>query len=128
MREWLVVVTEYAVDVIDWMATLLIVIGTVESFVFGTRALLSSRSSHVKREIWIRFARWMVVGLSFQLAADIIETSIRTDWDSIGRLAATAVIRTFLNYFLEKDLAESRELQSIDGEASAVPGAGEVRA
>ena len=108
MREALVLVTETAVTVIDWMATLLIIIGTLEAFVTGTIALLSSRSSHLKREIWIRYARWLVVGLSFQLAADIIETSIRTDWDSIGRLAAVAVIRTFLNYFLEKDLAESR--------------------
>src|SRR5262245_54854658 len=128
MREGLVAFTEYAVLVIDWMATLLIVIGTVETFIFGTRALLTSRSGHYKRAIWIRFARWMVVGLSFQLAADIIETSIRTDWDSIGRLAATAVIRTFLNYFLEKDLAESRGLQKEGGEGSAAPVAGEVRA
>ena len=91
LREWLSIVTEQAVVVIDWMATIVIVIGTVEAFVLGTIALLSSRSGHAKREIWIRYARWLVVGLSFQLAADIIETSIRTDWDSIGRLAETTV-------------------------------------
>ena len=28
------------------------------------------------------------------------------EWDEIGRLAAIAVIRTFLNFFLERDLAE----------------------
>ena len=46
-------------------------------------------------------------GLTFQLAADIIETSITTGWEAVGRIAAIAVIRTFLNYFLERDLAES---------------------
>ena len=128
MREGLVFVTETAVVVIDWMATLLIIIGTIEAFVTGTIALLSSRSSPPKREIWIRYARWLVVGLSFQLAADIIETSIRTDWDSIGRLAAVAVIRTFLNYFLEKDLAESREREHEADAPLALKPAKEARA
>jgi len=57
----------------------------------------------------LRYARWLVAGLTFQLAADIIETSITTDWDAVGRLAAVAVIRTFLNYFLENDVGEMRE-------------------
>jgi uncharacterized membrane protein len=37
----------------------------------------------------VRYGRWLVAGLTFQLAADII-----------------AVIRTFLNFFLDRDLAE----------------------
>lgn len=44
-----------------------------------------------------------------QLAADIIETSITTNCDAVGRIAAVAVIRTFLNYFLERDLTDVRE-------------------
>ena len=55
--------------------------------------------------------RWLIAGLTFQLAADIIETSIRTSWQAIGQLGAIAVIRTFLNYFLERDLADIRERQ-----------------
>jgi uncharacterized membrane protein len=34
-------------------------------------------------------------GLTFQLAADIIDTSITTSWQTIGRVAAVALIRTF---------------------------------
>ncbi|HEU5295907.1 MAG TPA: DUF1622 domain-containing protein, partial [Burkholderiaceae bacterium] len=45
----------------------------------------------------------------FQLAADIVETAITSDWESIGRLAAIALIRTFLNYFLERDMSDVRE-------------------
>jgi uncharacterized membrane protein len=111
MREWFVLVTERTVVVIDAMAMVIIVVGTVEAFIDGMRALFSSKSSHEKRGIWLRYARWLIAGLTFQLAADIIETSIRTSWDAIGRLAAVAVIRTFLNYFLERDLAETRERQ-----------------
>jgi len=111
MREWLAVATEYTTLTIDSLALLVITVGTLEAFVNGLRVMLGSGSGHVKRDVWLRYARWLVVGLTFQLAADIIETSISTSWEAIGRLAAIAVIRTFLNYFLERDLTELRERQ-----------------
>jgi uncharacterized membrane protein len=111
MREWLTIITEYAIVVIDAMAMLIIVVGTVEAFVDGMRAIFASKSSHTQRDVWLRYARWLIAGLTFQLAADIIETSIRTGWQSIAQLGAMAVIRTFLNYFLDRDLAEVRERQ-----------------
>ena len=111
MREWLVWVTERAVLIIDAMATLLILIGTVEAFIDGIRLMLGSKSGHERRDVWLRYARWLIAGLTFQLAADILETSIRSGWQAIGQLGAVAVIRTFLNYFLERDLAETRARQ-----------------
>ncbi len=71
--------------------------------------MLSSPTGHERRDIWLRYARWLVAGLTFQLAADIIETSITNDWQAIGRIAAIALIRTFLNYFLDRDLEEMRQ-------------------
>jgi uncharacterized membrane protein len=115
MKDWLVLATHYSVVLIDTMALLVIVGGTIDAFVRGLRFLLTSSSVHESRDIWLRYARWLVAGLTFQLAADIIETSIAPTWDDIGRLGVIAVIRTFLNYFLERDLAEMRERQ----EASA---------
>jgi uncharacterized membrane protein len=111
MKEWLIAGTEYAALVIDALALLVIVVGTLEAFVNGLRVMLTSASGHEKRDVWLRYARWLVAGLTFQLAADILETSISTSWDAIGRLAVIAVIRTFLNYFLERDLTEVRERQ-----------------
>jgi uncharacterized membrane protein len=111
MKEWLTYATEHAVVIIDVLALIIIFVGTVECFFSGGRLLFSSRSGHERRDVWLRYARWLVAGLTFQLAADIIETSITTSWDAVGRVAAIAVIRTFLNYFLERDLAEVRERQ-----------------
>jgi len=111
MKEWLVAVTEAAIVVIDGMAFLIVVLGTVIAFVSGLRILVTSATGHERRDVWLRYARWLVAALTFQLAADIIETSITTKWQAVARLGVTAVIRTFLNYFLEKDLAETRELQ-----------------
>ena len=112
MREWLRAVSEPAIVIIDAIALFLIVLGTLDALVRGLRVMLApTSSSHQKREVWLGYARWLVVALTFQLAADIIETSISSDWLGIARLGAIAVIRTFLNYFLERDLAEVRELQ-----------------
>ena len=111
MREWLVVFTEHAVVVIDAMATLIILIGTIEAFVGGLKVIFTGRSGHLRREVWLRYARWLIAGLTFQLAADIMESSIRTSWQSIGQLGAIALIRTFLNYFLERDLGDVRDRQ-----------------
>jgi len=110
MKEWLIVATEWASLVIDWMALILIAVGTVEAFFGALRlAFEGARSSHERRLVWLTYARWLVAALTFQLAADIIETSVAPTWDDIGRLAAIAIVRTFLNYFLERDLNEVRE-------------------
>jgi uncharacterized membrane protein len=118
MKEWLVYVTEHAIVVIDGLALIIIVIGTLQAFFAGVAVMVASPSGHTRRDIWLRYARWLVAGLTFQLAADIIESSITTSWEAVGRLAAIAVIRTFLNYFLERDLKEVREAQH-DSEARA---------
>lgn len=47
---------------------------------------------------------WLATALEFQLAADILATTVDPDLDSLIQLAILAVIRTFLNYFLTKEL------------------------
>ena len=117
MKEALVVVTEYAVVLIDAMALIIIAGATIEAFIRGLKVAFTTRSDHERRNVFLRYARWLVAGLTFQLAADIIETSIRSDWESIGKVGAIAVIRTFLNYFLEKDLEGLRERQKDAAQA-----------
>ena len=111
MKEWFTIVSEHAILVIDALALVIIVFGALEAFIKVIRGVLSGLTGHERRDIWLRFARWLVAGLTFQLAADIIESSITTSWESVARLGTVAVIRTFLNYFLERDVAEARERQ-----------------
>ena len=54
----------------------------------------------------LALARYLIVALEFQLAADIISTAIAPGWDQIGKLAAIATIRTVLNYFLQREIDE----------------------
>jgi uncharacterized membrane protein len=107
MKDWLTVIALHAVTLIHAMALLVVAFGTVQAFVRSLRAMWSpSPTGHHFHAAYIQYARWLVGGLTFQLAADIIETAFSPSWDEIGRLAAISVIRTFVNFFLERDLAE----------------------
>ena len=108
MREWLTTVSEPAIVLIDALALLVIVVGTIEVAVKVARASFKPLGDQLARQAWLRYARWLVAGLTLQLAADIIETSISTSWQTIGRVGAIAVIRTFLNYFLEHDVEQQQ--------------------
>jgi uncharacterized membrane protein len=119
MKEWLVDATEISVVVIDVIAFLVIVVGTVVVVVKALRTEIGGATRDEKRAVWLGYARFLVMGLTFQLAADIIETSISTSWEAIGRLAAIAVIRTFLEYFLERDVSEVRERQHATREQAS---------
>ena len=117
LKEWLIAITEQAVVVIDFMALIVIVIGTFEAFVRGGLDLVCSQGGHERRDVWLCYARWLVAGLTFQLAADIIETSTSTSWEEIAKVGAIAVIQAFLNFFLERDLNEVREREREAAEA-----------
>jgi uncharacterized membrane protein len=107
MEEWLHLVTQDIVIIIDAMALILVAVGTFEAFFTGLWVAFPASAAHRRfREILVRYGRWLVAGLTFQLAADIIGTSIAPSWQEVGQLGAIAVIRTFLNFFLERDLVE----------------------
>jgi len=56
----------------------------------------------------------------------VIGTSIAPSWQEVGQLGAIAVIRTFLNFFLERDLAEL-ETRAHNRSGSDSQGPEEVR-
>jgi uncharacterized membrane protein len=71
-----------------------------------------------RKWVWLVFARWLVLALEFELAADILRTAISPTWNELGQLAVIAVIRTFLNYFLSKDMKETMALKrAVDPDA-----------
>jgi uncharacterized membrane protein len=106
---WLVAITEHVIVAIDAFALITVIIGTVEAFVVMLRGVVRPIEREARWHTYANYGRWLVAGLTFQLAADILETSITTTWQAVARLGAVAAIRTFLNYFLERDLSTARE-------------------
>jgi uncharacterized membrane protein len=102
MEELLKSFWSVAATIVEGAAALLITIGAAEAFAMS---LLRFRSpTPQKMQIWMHFATWLLLGLEFELAADVIRTAIAPTWSDIGQLASIAAIRTFLSYFLDKDI------------------------
>lgn len=90
---------------IEAAVVLTVTIGAAEALYKTFKLVLGGGlSNDGRREIWLRFAIWILLALEFALAADIIRTAIAPTWDEIGKLGAIAVIRTGLNWFLAKDI------------------------
>jgi uncharacterized membrane protein len=104
---------------IESAAILIVFFGSAEALI-GLLGLMRPGATHgLRKAVWRRFGTWLLLGLEFELAADIIRSVVAPTWQDIGQLGAIAVIRTFLNYFLEKDLehaadAERHEATSAD--------------
>ena len=54
----------------------------------------------------VEFGSSVAVALELMLGADVLGTAVAPSWSDIGQLAAIAIIRTALNYFLGKELKE----------------------
>ena len=110
MEEMLLAVSRFVALAIDAMAVAIVSYGAVEAFIRLVRIGVAPSASHgARKQIWQRFGVWLLLGLEFELAADIIRTVVSPTWQDIGELAAIAAIRTFLNYFLEKDVERAEE-------------------
>jgi uncharacterized membrane protein len=97
---------------IEAIAIAVIAIGAIEAVIDIVRVIARSNATNEdRRAVWLKFARWLVAGLTFQLAADVVNTSFDPSWDELGRLAAIAAIRTFLSFFLDREVEDTRRLQ-----------------
>jgi uncharacterized membrane protein len=65
-----------------------------------------------KEEIRVHFGSSVAVALELLLGADVLATAVAPSWDDIGKLAAIAILRTGLNYFLGKELKEIKHLEA----------------
>jgi uncharacterized membrane protein len=70
----------------------------------------------------LTFGSWLSLALEFQLGADIVATTASPSTQNLVQLSVVAVIRTFLNLFLGRELEAERRLQreaGPDGQAPA---------
>lgn len=92
---------------VEGLGALVIAAGIVAVLVGLVRTVLAGGDDGFV-PVRLAFARYLTLALELQLGADILSTSIAPTWDRIGKLAAIAVIRTALNYFLSKELKDER--------------------
>jgi uncharacterized membrane protein len=99
---------------VDWLRLLvealgaLVIAAGIAVVVVALAKHLVARRDATFTPIRLTFARFLTLALELQLAADILSTSIAPSWDRIGKLAAIAIIRTALNFFLSREMKDER--------------------
>ena len=112
MEEFFIQAAHAAALLVEAAAVLVVSFGSLEALVKVLFVMARPSASHgMRKAIWRRFGVWLLLGLEFALAADIITSVISPTWQDIGELGAIAVIRTFLNYFLEHDLEKAERME-----------------
>ncbi|MGB6909509.1 MAG: DUF1622 domain-containing protein [Methyloceanibacter sp.] len=98
-------IASYVALVVECGAVFVVAFGALQAILSLFKAIANGQATGSEgRQIWLRFATWILLALEFALAADILRTAVAPTWDDISKLAVIATIRTMLNYFLAKDI------------------------
>jgi len=106
------IIVSFLEVVLEAAAAFCIVLGLVVSIKLAI--VLRRRRSGMQfplGRLRLTFGRWLALALEFQLGADVLATTVAPTFEALGKLGAIAIIRTFLNYFLNKELIEVFEMQ-----------------
>lgn len=120
----LATVVQYMTFFAEMCGALIIAVGVVRALFACLPHMLrrgSARDTYAD-DIRLQLGKALALALEFELAADILKTAVAPTLAVIGQLAAIIVLRTMLNYFLERELrhAELRANgKSREGEAPA---------
>lgn len=109
LLEAIVLITTFCLEAIS---VLCVVVGLFKA----ARLAATLNRQHRGREfpfnqVRLSFGLWLALALEFQLGADILSTTVAPTTQDLIKLALIAVIRTFLNYFLGKEMAAEMALE-----------------
>lgn len=118
MKEWAELLTKTLSSFIEILSAVVIAIALIRFVVLYSKNMLQPMAERNNQHIRIQFGSSLTIALELLLAADILATAIAPTWDDIGKLAAIAVLRTSLNYFLERELKASGLTKDLPAQKS----------
>jgi len=113
-------------NIIDILKDISIVIGLISFAIMAYGALLAivnlirteiarfSGKYNIERVSVIRrnFGNYLLLGLEFLIAADIIQTIITPTLEELAILGGIVIVRILLNYFLYKEIEDVKLMKS----------------
>jgi len=123
VEDLLVVTVGYLRLAVEAVGAAFIGIGAASSVYRYVLSLLGLRE-YTNSDIRLHLGRFLALGLEFQLASDILATAVAPTFEEVQLLAAIAVIRTVLNYFLQKELVREQASPDSGRDASGKASSG----
>lgn len=108
-ESWLRTGVDALVVVVEAAGALIIFIGALVAAVQFVR-VLPRRDPDEFVPVRLTLGRFLALGLEFQLASDVLRTAVAPSFEELGKLAAVAAIRTALNFFLAREIAEEQRI------------------
>lgn len=109
MKEVAEVITKNLSSAVEVLAAFVIAVALIKFLYKYIRHIFNPSDGLSNQSIRINFGSSLALSLELLLGADILATAIAPTWDDIGKLAAIAVLRTALNYFLERELKNNEK-------------------
>lgn len=108
MEEIAKTITIYVSHTLEIISAIVIAAALIKLVLNYFQSLLKLKNGLSAMEARMIFGSSVAVSLELLLGADVLATAVAPSWDDIGKLAAIAVLRTGLNYFLEKELQHKK--------------------
>ncbi|MCT0224499.1 DUF1622 domain-containing protein [Synechococcus sp. CS-1328] len=120
LLEWLEVFAVGLRLVLESVSVVCVALG----FLATVRQTLRLRRSGQPRgrrfnSIRLTFGSWLSMALEFQLAADIVATTTAPSSQNLIQLGVIAVIRTFLNVFLGREVEAEQKLEEAQSQQNS---------
>jgi len=117
-------VVSVLVRVVEAAGAAIIFVGAAIAFVRVLLLAFRREGMDPFAQLRLDLGRFLVLGLEFQLAADILRTAVAPNFTELAQLATVAAIRTALNFFLGIEIKEETALVRADKAAAAAPATG----
>lgn len=111
LEEWLKVIVGYLAAGTEIAAAVVIGGAVIRGIAAYLRLLFSRSKQHfdATEGIRLQLGRVLALGLEFTVASDILRTAVAPTRQDILNLGAIVLLRTLLNYFLEREIQQGEQ-------------------
>ena len=116
LEDWLKMIVGYLAAAAEIAAALVIAVAILRGITLYIWQSFQGAGRHIDfpENIRLRLGRVLALGLEFTVASDILRTAVAPTRQDILNLGAIVMLRSLLNYFLEREirLGEQRTVQA----------------
>lgn len=108
LESWLKIIVDYLAAGAEIAGTVVIGVAVFRGIFAYIRQLLYYSRQHIDatESIRLKLGRVLTLGLEFTVASDILRTAVAPTRQDILNLGAIVLLRTLLNYFLEREIQQ----------------------
>ncbi len=111
LESWLKLIVSYLAAGVEIAAAIVIGSAVIRGIATYLRQLFSHSRQHLDatEAIRLQLGRVLALGLEFTVASDILRTAVAPTRQDILNLGAIVLLRTLLNYFLEREIRQGEQ-------------------